>query len=331
VAAAIPTALSTFWGLETRRDPAGPADVPWELRRESPGPELLAGLGGQAPGAAAIDALCENAPVWRAPPVSRGVGWTATRAAKAIINLWMEADIAGVCDPAKLREFLERPCLFWGADADQPGADRRLLDLFPGLARDVFGLCLDGRRLAAAAQSLPDTAEIFQMGVMGARTGAGARLCVRRLDPDATERWLGRIGWPGTPGAVAGLMWQLWPLVGRIVIDVDIVPGGTGPKLGLELYRPGDGIEPAQWQPLFDHLAESGPHMQRYSRGAAFRRDPAIGYPVIVQSLHHVKLVVTGSAPVEAKGYLGIFRPGYDYSGFVGGRAAGGRGGWILT
>jgi hypothetical protein len=345
VAGAIPATLSSFWGLESRLGvPEARVDFLWELRRASPGADLLAGQGPDSPARRQIDTLCAQSPTWAA--LRRfAESWLQDSAeARAILNIWLEADTGGTDDPLHLTKLLHKPCVFWGADPETPSADRALLARLPDLAKQIFDLHVDPARLSVAVAQLPDRAEVFQMGVMGARAGSVTRLCLRKIDPLETANWLTSIGWPGDADAVQAIMRRLRPMVGQIALNVDILPQGTGPKLGLELYRPGEGIDPAQWRPLFDTLTQMGlartdklaglsafPHQQRYSQSAALRRDPPLGYPVIVQNLHHIKLVMTGSTPVEAKAYLGVYRPGFDYSDFVGGQESGARGGWIVS
>lgn len=342
VAAAVPSELSRFWGLEVRLgEPQARADILWEVRRDGLGAALLAGQSAVEP-ADELNQLCATAPVWQA--LRRfAEGWDTQ--ADAVSNLWLEVDAADAESDAALDGRLRRPCLFWGADPDREESGARLQALLPRLARETFGLAVDPDRLAAPLTALPPEADVFQTGVMGGRAGTVVRVCVRNVGVSAAARWLGDIRWPGDIEAATALISGLEPSLGSIALNVDLLPDGTGPKLGLELYQPFENPDPGLWAPVFDRLRAAGlarsdklvalaafPGRERFDQRAAIRGDAAgTGYPVIVRSIHHLKLVVVGDRPVEAKAYLGVYRPGIDYTGLLARDGSGDRDPWLLA
>jgi hypothetical protein len=60
VAERLPVRLSSFWGFECRLEEPEPfSDILFEIRKETPGPALMAG---EPP--SALDNLCETYPAW---------------------------------------------------------------------------------------------------------------------------------------------------------------------------------------------------------------------------------------------------------------------------
>lgn len=325
IAGAVPAALSPFWGLELRLDdPAAQADILWEVRRDSRGAAMLAG--GERPDPLA--GLCAHAPVWQALR-HFAQGWTETDAGHPgahVGNLWFEADAAAATDAAALETVLTRPCLFWGARSEVIGSDRALLAALPGLAERVFGLTLAPAPLMAAASALPAGAELFQLGVMGGRAGTLARLCLRGMDVPAAIAWLQAIGWPGHAEHAFDRLAPWLTMADGFALGIDVAGGRIGPKLGVELYAEPGEIDAAVWQPAFARLQSEGlalgaktaaalawSGVERFSQAAVWRRRTGRGHPVLTRSIHHLKLVLTPEGIREAKLYLAVYRPSFDY------------------
>lgn len=321
VARAVPAALTPFWGLEIRlADRAPQADILWEVRAATRGAALLAGtVDGRDDDLAG---LCAASPVWQAMRCFAR-SWGAEGVGALVRNLWFEADTEAARTTEELDAALAKPSLFWGP---VHGADRALIAALPELARDVFGLSVVPGPLAAAAGALPAGAEIFQFGVMGARAGTLTRLCVRGLSEAEVVAWLTAIGWPGDPAAAIARLAPYLAAAHSFAVDVDLLDGQTGPKLGIELYRePGD-IDPARWRGLFAALEADGlalaaksaailryPGTERFNQSAVWRRREGWGYPLLSRSIHHLKVVATPTGLAEAKAYLGAYRPAMDY------------------
>ena len=346
VAGRLSAHLSPFWGLEVRLgDPAPRADFLWEVARVTQGgiPTLggiqtLAGRNPRDPAAGVTAALRQRSPFWHeigrfAEEWLDGVDWR-----RRLRNVWLEVDSAATSPDTTLEACLDRPSLFLGPNRSVAGSDRELLGgHLAALGRRFYGLDLDQARIDAIADTLPGGAQVFQMGVMGARAVPAVRLCVKGLDPGTIVRWLAVIGWPGDRARLRGALARLMPLCGEIALNVDLLPDRVGPKLGIEMYsaRPTPSMD--TWQPLHDELGARGltradklaalqdfPSFQRYRQADVCLRTPHLGYPVLVTNLHHLKLVFVGDAAVEAKAYLGIYRPIIDYSLLGGGLEEGG-------
>ena len=178
-----------------------------------------------------------------------------------------------------------------------------------------------------SSRTLPPEALVFQMGVMGARALAAVRLCVKIPDAAKRERWVGEIGWPGDRAALRAALAWLEPLSGEVALNVDILPDRVGERLGLEIYGAERTLSLDTWQSLHDQLLtrglvraeklaalESFPSLQRFRQLGAWHRTPPVGFPVLATNLHHLKLIVVGDAIREAKAYLAVFRPLFDYS-----------------
>ena len=108
---------------------------------------------------------------------------------------------------------------------------------------------------------------------------------------------------------------------------MDILPDRVGAKLGIELYSAEQTLSMHTWRPLHDALLALGvaradklaaladfPSFQQFRQFGAWLRTPPVGFPVIATALHHLKLVFAGDAVTEAKAYLAVFRPVFDYN-----------------
>ena len=201
---------------------------------------------------------------------------------------------------------------------------------------------LDRAWFDKAVGAIPESAVVFQMGFMGARDRPAVRLCLSNLDPGRQLRWLAAIGWPGDLGRLRETLAPLASVSGGILLDVDFLPEGVGPALGLEIYPAERTLDMEIWRPLFDELLALGlarrdklealadfPSYQRFRQQGAWLRDPPIGFPFLVTNLHHLKLVAAGRTMIDAKAYLGVYHPVMDYSSSLGHGADEEFGGWM--
>jgi hypothetical protein len=175
-----------------------------------------------------------------------------------------------------------------------------------------------------AARHLPPGACIFQLGAMQTRGEVMLRLCINHVAPADVPRWLRAQGWQGDAQALGRALSSIAPLVRVVAVDVDYTTAGIGPKIGVECYLQWTDTDPAQWQPLLDHLSGLGLCVE--SKRAAIAAFPAktdfpvkeqlqspedgAMFPVVFQNIHHVKVSFLDGAFREAKAYLGITRPG---------------------
>ncbi len=341
VADRIPALLSPFWGIEVRLgDPAPRADLLWQVRQTGGGIPTLAGRDLQVPGADIADALRERSPFWRELGCFAGEWLDSPEWLGLLDNIWLEADTASATG-AGLDACLDRPNLFWGPNGRTEGSDRELLGRLESLGERFYGLKPDRSRMAAIVDALPLDAFVFQMGIMGARTMPVVRLCVKNLDTDRQVRWLADIGWPGDRAALRDTLTRLEPVCGEIALDLDILPNRIGERLGLEVYSIERVLSMDTWRPLHDDLLAQGlaradklaaledfPWFQRFRHFGPRSRVSTFRFPALVTNLHHLKLVFAVETVLEAKAYLGVFRPAIDYSRTKGGDVEG-AGGWM--
>lgn len=316
----LPADLSTFWGVETRLgDPRPVVDVLVEIKRGSPGHALLRGVEPSI-----VDELVDRWPVWRRiRDYARRWDETDDGGYGRIRNLWLEFDIATSSSELDVEQAVGRPCVFWGPD-EHSTADRGFFDSLAKLIADFYPLWIAPERLDAIAGSLPADARIFQIGAMGSREHAVLRLCVNRMAAQDLAPWLAAIGWPGDCSALDAALTALRPLIRDLAVGIDITAAGVMEKIGIECYLDWSVEQPDQWEPLLDHLAEHGLLTSRKRRALeAFPERSSYGprqqlkwmrdgvmYPVLIRNIHHIKLAFCNDEFVEAKGYLGLYRPG---------------------
>ena len=345
IASRLSAHLSPFWGFEMRLgDPAPRADILWEVTQGNGSVPTLAGRNPHDPASKVTSALRRRSPFWRELGRFAEEWLDSPDWLRRLGNIWIEADTASTSasSDTAIDACLDRPSLFWGPFRRVAGSDRDLLAHLAALGRRFYGIELDQARLDALADTVPEEAELFQMGVMGARTSPAVRLCVKGLDARTTPRWLAAMGWPGDRERLRDVLARVGPLCGDVALDVDVLPDRAGPKLGIELYGAERMLSVDTWQPLHDMLLAQGlaladkvaaladyPWYQRFGQYGAWNRTPPIGHPVISANLHHLKLVFVEDAVIEAKVYLGVFRPVVDYSRSPGQDTDGG--GWRTT
>ena len=350
----IPAWMAPFWGLETRlASPEARMDALWEIRRGTPGNDLLAGRADTSTFASPcppIEWLIDQAPVWQA--LRRfAQTWHAEAAAPhgLIRNIWMEADTARWTAAADLDANLAAPCLFWGSNRDSPDAggppsDRELLPHLPELADATFGVQIDRAALDRVARALPPEAIVFQHAAMAGREVPVARLCVRAMDAAGLESWLRAIGWPGCVDTAVALFEWLAPQLDSIALNIDIAKGGVGPKLGFELYQSFEPMDPSVWDPVFAWLQARGlaradklaalrgfPSHLRFAKGHPWRDDNGLRYATLTRNIHHLKITMVDDRIEEAKGYVALFRPGVNHGELIEGPGESGGDPWLFV
>jgi hypothetical protein len=228
-----------------------------------------------------------------------------------------EDRLAGLCDRSPVWHAMRRFAERWDAE---------------GVGVHVGNLWFEADAAAARTNAELDRALAKPCLFWGARAGTLARLCLRRVRQGEAEAWLAAIGWPGDPAAAFARLAPYLSAAHSFALNVDLLDGLTGPKLGVELYRePGD-IDPAHWLALFAALEADGlalpaksaavlryPGSERLHQSRAWRRlRTGWGYPTLTRSIHHVKLVATPDGVREAKAYLGAYRPAFNYGAVFG-------------
>ncbi len=333
VADQLPAEMAPFWGLELRLgDPAARADILWEIAQ---GNGSISALAGDHVAASVLersafwDDLSSFALDWR-----DGSRWQPM-----LGNVWLEVDSASA-EGRVLDSCLDKPCMFWGPYRQTKGTDRALLAALPELGHRFFGLDIDSSHLARFADALPQGATVFQMGVMGARDVVVTRLCLTGLECDTAIAWLGQIGWPGDLGVVEAVWRTYADPLGEPALNIDLMPDGVGPKLGIELYAKENAFSTQPWDAAFCQLQSAGlartekidalrdlPFIEHYALPTWSADGPQVIYPALSCNVHHLKLVIVGAELIEAKAYVGVLRPPFNQSPTQGGEAEGG-GGW---
>ena len=322
VAALLPAAVTTHFGFECRLgEPDPAADFLFATTIALGGREIL---GGRHPGIPAPTVLRED-PAWaRARRFCET--WADPMAAihDRADHVWFEFDIAG--PPAARRV----PNMFLSPQA--PDAPRSRVALVRETVEEGLQLLAGGsllpesvRTLHAVLDALPPDAWVFQVGVMGARTPAPARVQVSAIDADAFLETLQALRWSGPIDALGEVIAALRPHVDDITYAVDI-HGGLGPKIGLECYIPDD--DAPRWRAFLGYLVAAGlclpakrdallafpgvtheridpehwpSHLARTTRLLGGRR-----VPVLTRCQHHIKVVALDGQAVEAKAYPGV-------------------------
>jgi hypothetical protein len=321
VADRLPVRLSDFWGFECRLgDPEPFSDILFEIKKETPGPDLLAG---KSP--SSLDGLCEAYPAWKkfrafaGRWTDRGHPWSGD-----IRNLWLEMDLAG----ADAEGVLRRPNIFFGPY--EKTSRERIFSL-------IEELMLMFERPACALREffdrMPDEAKIFQIGFMLSRADdTGLRLCVDKTgrDPEKMLEWLARLR-PAMSAAEAESLREVFeavtPLCRFVNFNFNLTEEGAGGDIGMECYEDWLNEDTAQWRPMLDKLIRDGLCLPEKARGAEdyagittspllSRVDGSIVYLNTYRKFHHVKLALSGGVAAQAKVYLSVGRPGLPLSMF---------------
>jgi hypothetical protein len=324
VAARLPTRLSDFWGFECRLGEPEPfSDILFEIRKETPGPALLAG---ERP--SAIDDLCEAYPLWKKfRALARN--WTNPGHAwnRDIHNLWLEMDLAG----ADAERVLRQPNIFFGPEPETSGERvfELIEELMPVFERPAFRT----RALREFFDCLPPGARVFQIGFMLDRADdAGIRLCVDKweTEPEKILPWLAGL-WPDRSVAetesLRKVFEAVFPLCRALNFGFDLTKDGVGDAFGVECYQEWIDDDAAQWSPLLDEATRAGLCLPEKARGvrdyagitaSPLRRriDGGVIYLNTYRKIHHLKIALSRGTLTRAKAYLAVSRPGLPVSLF---------------
>ena len=238
-----------------------------------------------------------------------------------IRNIWLEFDTASITKLEQQQHILHSPSVFWGPE-NNTTIDEALIQVMNTLAQvDMSVACLQSFQA-----SLPEGAQLFQLGVMSSRQTPMARVCINKISYQDIIPLLQKSHWAGNNEALAEALSHIRPLVQSIALNLDITKAGIGEKIGLECYMNWENTEASQWQPLLDYLLKqkllipekldgllSFPKNKKLALGKQLANTTTeTVYPVFYQNIHHIKLTFTSDRFVEAKAYLGIYRPGLN-------------------
>ncbi len=161
--------------------------------------------------------------------------------------------------------------------------------------------------------ALPETARVFQAGVLPARSPRAVRLVAAGVAKEEAPALLERLRWPGPTAAAADALAVLDDPAASVFVSVDVTARGLGPRLGLELYRPPYwfAADRAGWMPLIAGLEERGWCLP--AKAGGLRRWPGVdrllgGGEVhrVRRGINHFKVVVERGARTVAKAYVGM-------------------------
>ena len=165
-------------------------------------------------------------------------------------------------------------------------------------------------RIVAA---LPEPCYLFQAGALPARSPRAVRIVVGGIEKNDVPALLERLEWPGPTAAAADVLAGMDDVAASVAVSLDATARGTGPRLGLELYRPRHwpDVDRAGWRPFVDRLEEKGWCLPAKADG--LRRWPRTerllgGGEVyhVRQAINHVKVVIRKGARTVAKAYAAM-------------------------
>jgi len=314
----LPAALTGFWGLECRLHQQAPlADILFEVKRDTPGHEILAGQD-----ASGLDELCRLYPVWQKIR-DFASQWLRddTLLHDHILNLWLEFDTEKTCSREAVNELVGQPSVFLGfRSADLP------VDALRGLLNGSVPLLQKNNDTAedivSFIKSIPLPGQLFQLGSMLGRPCRDTRVCVNKLRACIIPGWLNEMGWQGDNKLLKEILDTLAPLVRAFAVDLNLTRSGISEQAGIECYLEWDEYNPGLWADFLDIL-------ERYAYIHPLKRSGLLRYPgripvpssrrkdafgalnfLLFKMIHHIKLSFDKSGISGVKAYLAVHRPG---------------------
>ncbi|AFY57882.1 hypothetical protein Riv7116_5512 [Rivularia sp. PCC 7116] len=151
------------------------------------------------------------------------------------------------------------PAIFFGLQQDvSPAVETypiatKSLDLLLGDS----GWCEWKEKLYRCFKSCPDRVFISHIGAMLSRNAPALRVNVKRLQPQLLIPYLQKIGWQHETNELEALMKQLFGLVDRITVCLD-VGKQIYPQIGLECIFLNQPDSESRWNTFFNYLVEQG-------------------------------------------------------------------------
>jgi hypothetical protein len=300
IAGHLPGTLTNYFGFECRLGEAAPlADILFCVRQMMHQPTVLAGL---LPGIP--EQWAQQEPVWQQVR-DFGQQWASPTSLliRKVQDIWLEFDVAGPPPPIPV------PSLFFGSKVIHAGFPP---EAHRWISQDAVRL-LTGQPLTGPLQhalldcitALPDRALLFQMGAMLSREPVFVRVCVSRLTPATMPSYLEAVGWTGEWLRLTSLIDELTPFTESFSLDLDLLEGKIGPKIGLECGLQKDS-NAAEWTPFLDYLVARGLCLPGKRDGLLHYLAAGNGADGIERGLHHVKVVLQAGKPLQAKAYLSV-------------------------
>ncbi|MBP0027281.1 hypothetical protein [Roseofilum sp. Guam] len=240
---------------------------------------------------------------------------------QSIPEIWLEYDI----DNSSV--FFPLPAIFFGLPQEvSPALETyaiatQALDLLLGFS----GWHKWQDNLEQCFRACPDGVFISHIGVMLSRNSPALRVNVKRLPPDLLIPYLQEIGWQGETKELEALMIQLFGLVDRITVCLD-VGQIVYPQIGLECILLKQPPDESRWVMFLNYLVERGlclPEKQEpllswpgqtnpLNAKASWPSDliaasllqPRDHFTIFDRRLSHIKVVWRSPDSLEAKAYL---------------------------
>jgi hypothetical protein len=238
-------------------------------------------------------------------------------------NLWLELDTTG--EAPLLPSLFFMPVAMLRPGRQDHTAALAITEAALEVVAAETPACLASGSLRRCFAPLPPAASIFQVGVMNARPSRYVRICVTLHNQRTALAYLEAVGFPGDLAAVHRRLAWLRRYTNRLRFNLDLAED-VAPKLGIECYLGGPGPErhwrdflaalcregacdPAKAAALLAYIGESRPEDEPGTWPPTFTAAAAwLGRgnrPVLIRSLHHVKVVLAPGRDLEAKAYLG--------------------------
>ncbi len=174
------------------------------------------------------------------------------------------------------------------------------------------------RAVERALAALPPGGRVGQIGAMPGRAPRAIRLIVDNVEAKEVPDCLGRLGWPGQAGKAMAVLADMGDVTPQFRLSLDVSVDGMLPRLGLELYPPGEseGKDPwlttgrGAWRPVVDRLEAL--EMVSADKARGLRDFPGLdqlfderGVLFLYRGINHVKVTIEADA-VQAKAYAGL-------------------------
>ena len=175
------------------------------------------------------------------------------------------------------------------------------------------------RAVESVFAALPPGGRVGQIGAMPGRGLRAVRLIVDDVAAEDVPDLLGRLDWPGRAGDAMAVLDEMGDVAPYFRLSLDVSVDGVMPRLGLELYPPGEprkGFDywlttgRADWRPIVERLEALQWCQSDKARGLL--DFPGLdklfgerGVFILYRGIDHVKITVEGDA-VQAKAYAGL-------------------------
>jgi len=256
------------WGtLRRLGDPLPPVaeEAAVEVRLTEGEPRADFALGLRAVGArraALADTLEASSGGSPSPGWRRALGFLRTWARpasplhEAVHAVWLEFDAEGPGTPEPFLIFsLDGERLYAGGRA---APEALLAPLRAGLDLLAEGLDAATRAtLERTVRELPPYAQLRHAAMRPTAGGDALRL-VLRLPWRRLPATLGRLGWRGDPDGLYALLAGLCPETLVHPVNLDLLPEGIGPRVGIEFVHAGAPRQSPRWKALLDRLEALG-------------------------------------------------------------------------